>query len=284
MSAPLALRSVLFVPGTRPDRFQKAFDSGADAVILDLEDAVEAGRKEDARRQVAEWVAGTPRARAGRFVRINAPGSPWIDGDLGWMRTQGGSFDAVVIPKAERATDVERVATAIGSRRVIPLLETARGILHAAAIATADADIPAILFGAEDLTAELAIPRTLDGEELLFARSQVALAAATIGADAIDAVFVDLAAPEALRRDAMRARALGFRGKMAIHPDQVPVINRVFSPTAEEIAAARRIVDADASARAGGEGVFRLDDRMVDAPVVRRAHRVLAIADAIAGT
>ena len=281
MTAPLALRSVLFVPGTRADRFSKAFSSGADAVVLDLEDGVEASRKTDARREIGGWIASAPAVAIGRFVRINGPGSPWMDDDLSWLRTVAGAFDAVVIPKAERATDVERVATAIGSRRVIPLIETSPGVLRAQAIAGADADIPALLFGAEDLTAELGIARTVDGEELLLARSQVVLAAATIGADAIDAVFVGLTAPDDLRRDAARARALGFRGKMAIHPDQVPVINEVFSPTSEEIAAARRVLNADEAARAQGEGAFRLDDRMVDAPVVRRARRVLAIADAL---
>jgi citrate lyase subunit beta/citryl-CoA lyase len=274
---------VLFVPGTRADRFEKAFAAGADGVVLDVEDGVETSRKPDARRAIGEWIASSPRGGGARFVRINAPGSPWIEEDLAWIRTVAGAFDAAIVPKTERATDVERVATAIGARRVIPLLETARGILRAAAIAGADADIPAIFFGAEDLTAELGISRTVDGDELLFARSQVVLAAASIGADAIDAVFVGLEAPEELRRDAARARALGFRGKMAIHPGQVAAINEIFSPTADEIAAARRIVDADEAARAGGVGAFRLDHRMVDAPVVRRAQRVLAMADRIAG-
>jgi citrate lyase beta subunit len=275
---------VLFVPGTRADRFPKAFAAGADGVVLDLEDSVEAGRKDAARRAVAEWLASEPVTRCARLVRVNAPGSPWIEEDLGWLRTIAGSFDGVVVPKTERATDIERVATGIRSRRVIPLIETARGVLHAPAIAAADADIPALLFGAEDLTAELGIPRTVEGEEVLVARSQVVLAAAAAGADAIDAIFVDLAAPDLLRRDAERARALGFRGKMAVHPDQVPVINSVFTPSVQEIADARRLIDADAAARAQGDGVFRLDDRMVDAPVIRRAHRILAIADAIAGS
>jgi citrate lyase subunit beta/citryl-CoA lyase len=118
----------------------------------------------------------------------------------------------------------------------------------------------------------------VDGDELLYARSRVVLAAATIGADPIDAVWVHLAPPDALRADALRAKALGFRGKMAIHPDQVPIINQVFSPSADEVAAARRLVDADERARAAGDGVFRMDDSMVDAPVIKRARRVLELA------
>jgi citrate lyase subunit beta/citryl-CoA lyase len=159
---------------------------------------------------------------------------------------------------------------------VIPLLETARGVLHAGAIAGARASIPAICFGAEDLTAEIGVPRTTAGEELLFARSQVVLAATTIGAEAVDAVFVDIKAMDQLRVDAERARALGFRGKMAIHPSQIGVINDVFSPSVIEIERARRLVDAYDAAAAAGEGVLRVDDRMVDAPVVARARRLLA--------
>jgi citrate lyase subunit beta/citryl-CoA lyase len=274
------LRSILFVPGTRADRFSKAMAAGADAVVFDLEDGVEAARKEEARRLVGEWLATGPASPSARFVRVNSARSAWIDADLAWLAGVARHIDAVVVPKTESPRDVERVAVVAPSHRVIPLLETARGIVGAAAIAAANADIPALLFGAEDLTAELGIPRTLGGDEILLARSQVVLAAATIGADAIDAVFVDLASPDRLREDAVRARALGFRGKMAIHPDQIAVINDVFSPSPDEIAAAQRVIDADAAARAKGEGAFRLDDRMVDAPIVARARRVLALASA----
>ncbi len=275
------LRSILFVPGTRPDRLAKAMASGADAIVCDLEDAVDPSRKAEARDAVRAWLGTPPSSGAARFVRINGPASAWIDDDLAWLRDLSGSIDAVVLPKTESAGDVERVAAIAPSGRVIPLLETARGIVRAAAIAGASATIPAILFGAEDLTAELGIPRTLEGAEIHFARSQVVLAAATIGCDAIDAVFVDLTSPDHLRDDAVRARALGFRGKMAIHPDQVAVINEVFSPSADEVARARRLVDADEAARARGDGVYRVDDRMVDAPVIARARRVLALANAL---
>jgi citrate lyase subunit beta / citryl-CoA lyase len=276
-----ALRSLLFVPGTSANRFAKAVASGADAVFFDLEDAVEAGRKAEARRLVGDWLASTPSGPAARLVRVNAPGSAWIDDDLAWLPAVVGHLDGVVLPKIETPADVERVARAAPDLGLMPMIETSRGVLRAVDIVSADANILALVLGAEDLTAELGIPRTVDGEELCLARSQVVLAAATIGADAIDAVFVDLTAPEALRRDARRARALGFRGKTAIHPDQIAVINDVFSPSAEEIARARRVIDADAAARAQGQGAFRLDDRMVDAPIVARAKRILALADSV---
>jgi citrate lyase subunit beta/citryl-CoA lyase len=213
---------------------------------------------------------------------VNAPHSPWQAADLDWIGAVAGDIDAIVLPKAESAADVEHVAKAATSGCVIPLLETARGIVNAAAIAGATANIPALLFGAEDFTAQLGIPRTVDGEEILLSRSQVVLAAAAVGADAIDAVFVDLNSPDQLRRDAVRARALGFRGKMAIHPDQLAVINEVFTPAAEEVAAARRLIAASDAAQAAGEGAFRHENRMVDAPVIARARRIIALADALA--
>jgi citrate lyase subunit beta/citryl-CoA lyase len=271
-------RSVLFVPGVRPDRFASAVSSGADAVVFDLEDSVDASKKAEARQHVAETL---PRLGSvglvQRFVRINGAATSWFFDDLEFVRSLTG-LDGVVVPKAESPDQIAGIASSIGSAHVIPLLETSRGILHAPAIAAAVGGLRFILFGAEDLTAELGVPRTVDGDELVYPRAQVVLAAASVGAEAVDAVFIDLASPDALRRDAARARAMGFRGKMAIHPDQIPVINDVFTATAEELERARRIVEAFDDATRRGEAVVRVDDKMVDAPVVARARRVLATA------
>ena len=283
MTPGTPLRSWLFVPGTLSDRFSRAAASGADAIVLDLEDAVAAAKKAEARDAVGAWLSSDRTEGAARFVRINAPGSDWIDDDCDWLRPLASFIDGIVLPKVEIAEVIEGVARAIEDTPVVPLLETARGILNAVEVIRARAEMPAILFGAEDLTAELGIPRTLEATELLWARSQVVLAAAAIDAEPIDAVWVDLASPESLLADATRARGLGFRGKMAIHPDQVPVINGVFSPSPDEIAAARKLVEADERAREQGEGVFRLDDRMVDAPIILRARRVLELAARISG-
>jgi citrate lyase subunit beta/citryl-CoA lyase len=277
VSTTSLLRSVLFVPGTRPDRFAKALAAGADGVILDLEDSVDPGRKAEARDAVVAFLREEPETRGQLFVRVNTARSSWIDDDVVAVGELAG-LDGVVLPKAESAGEVEAVAKRVRSRRVLPLLETARGVVRADAIAAADAEVPAIMFGAEDLTAELGIPRTLEGEEIVYARSRVVLAAAVAGADPLDAVFGDLEAPEQLRRDCDRARALGFRGKMAIHPNQIAVIHEVFTPTAEEIAAARQLLETF-EARAV-EGVIRTDGQMVDAPMLARARRVLALADA----
>jgi citrate lyase subunit beta/citryl-CoA lyase len=275
------LRSVLFVPGVRHDRFAHALAAGADAVVFDLEDSVEASRKAEAREAIAAFLSAAPESTAMRLVRINGVGSPWFGADLEFASQLVG-IQGVVLPKAEAPGDVEEVAREVGSRSVIPLIETARGVLHASAIAAAKAPIPAVLFGAEDLTAQIGVPRTVDGEEVLFARSQVVLAATAAGADPIDAVFVTIGALDELQRDARRARALGFRGKMAIHPSQIGVINEVFSPSAAEVDRARRLVDAYDAAHARGEAVLRLDNQMIDTPLVIRARRVLDLADTLA--
>ena len=270
-------RSVLFVPATRPDRFAKALGSGADVVIFDLEDSVEAGKKGDARKQLALYFGGPKsETEALRLIRCNVVGSRWIKDDLDLIAHLPA--DGLVVPKVETPAQIDEIARSGASRTFVPILETARGVLNAMSIANAQATIPALMFGAEDLTAQMGIPRTLDGEELVFARSQVALAATTTGAVAVDAVFIDINKPDELRRDAERARALGFRGKMCIHPSQVPIVNDVFTPSAEELEKARRIVEAYDAARERGEGVIRLDDQMVDAPVAARARRLLEMA------
>lgn len=274
------LRSILFVPGTRPDRFAKAEAAGADAVVFDLEDSVDAARKVDARQAIERHLADRRESAVSRIVRINGAITPFFGDDLAWLG-RVHAFDAVMVPKAESPQTLQHVAKVAPDRRVIPLIETARAVLDVLAILGADASIPAVIFGGEDLTAQIGTTRTVDGEELLFARSQVVLGATAIGADAIDGVLADIGELTRLREDARRARALGFRGKLAIHPTQVGVINDVFSPTADQVAEARRIVVAYESAAARGEGVIRVDDQMVDMPVVVRARRVLELSGRI---
>lgn len=284
---------MLFVPGTRQDRFVKAMNAGADAVVFDLEDSVDAGQKATARTRIAEFLAtrrmdeirtDATRPEALRLVRFNAVHTPDGEADLEFFSgTQG--LDGVLLPKVETAGAVELVAQAFTRRAhlgavppLLLLLETPRAILRAAAIAAADAPVAALLLGAEDLTASLAVERTIDGEELSFARGQIALAAAAAGVEAIDAVCTDLHDTESLRRDCQRARALGFRGKMAIHPRQVPVINEVFTPSAADVDRAGRLIDAYETARSTGQGVTTMDGRMVEGPIVERARRMLALA------
>jgi citrate lyase beta subunit len=272
---------MLFVPGSRQDRFAKAMSAGADAVVFDLEDSVEAGQKSKARTLIAEFLS-TANDDVLRLVRFNAANTAEGEADLEFFSGEQ-LFDGLILPKVESASVDELVARSFTGYEgvgdappLLLLLETPRAILQAADIAAADAPVAALLLGAEDLTARLAVERTVDGEELIFARGQVAMAAATVGADAIDAVFTNLLDAESLRRDCERARGLGFRGKMAIHPKQVEVINNVFTPTASDVERATRLVAAYEAARAAGEGVTTMDGRMVELPIVDRARRILA--------
>jgi citrate lyase beta subunit len=283
------MRSLLFVPGTRQDRFEKAMHAGADAVAFDLEDAVEPGQKARARALIAEFLATPPSTGSLRLVRFNAVQSELGAADLEFFGDVEG-YDGILLPKVETPGMLETVARVFATsvrRKVpplLPLLESPRAILRAADIAAADAPVAALLFGAEDLTAQLAIPRTIDGEELIVARGQVVLAAAAVGAEPVDTVFTNLDDLAALRRDAERARGAGFRGKMAIHPKQVAVINEVFTPSAADVERARRVVDAFERAVAAGEGVTRMAGEMVELPVVERARRTLALAARYGGS
>jgi citrate lyase subunit beta/citryl-CoA lyase len=276
------LRSMLYVPGVRQDRFGKAMSAGADAVVFDLEDSVEAGQKEKARSLIAEFLA-TPSTGPMRLVRFNAVHSSEGEADLEFFSTRTG-FDGVLLPKVETVGLVETVARVFarhapggGVPPLFVMLETPTAVLRAGDIVTADAPISGLLFGAEDFTAALGVERTTDGEELLYARGQIALAAAAARADAIDAVFTDLNDPDGLRRDCLRARGLGFRGKMAIHPKQIEVINEAFTPAPAEVERARRVIDAYETARAAGQAVTTLEGKMIELPIVERARRVLQL-------
>jgi citrate lyase beta subunit len=276
------IRSLLFVPGTRPDRFEKAMKAGADAVTFDLEDSVEPAQKEKARHMIAEYLRTANAAGVLRLVRFNALDTETGAADLTFFQNVSG-FDGLLLPKVETPGILEMVARALAGRSggcppLMPLLESPAAIVRAVAIATADAPVGALLFGAEDFTARLAVPRTLDGEELIVARGQIVLAAAMSGAEPLDGVFVNLDDLELLRRDCMRARAVGFRGKMAIHPKQIPVINETFTPSQAEIDRAHELIEAFDAATAAGQGVTRLGSEMVELPVIERARRTVALA------
>jgi citrate lyase subunit beta/citryl-CoA lyase len=252
--------------------------AGADAVVFDLEDSVEVSQKDAARDAIAQYLATPAAVPVVRIVRFNAVNSAHGERDMEFFAGKTG-FDAVVIPKVEEAAAIERAAAAVGGTApvpIVPLLETPLGVLRSAQIMAAKATVPALLFGAEDLTARLGAPRTVVGDEVLFARGYLAMAAASVGADAIDAIFANIKDLSSLREDAERARSLGFRGKMAIHPAQVPVINEVFSPTLAELDHARRIVEVWDRAQAVGNAIALLGDEMIELPVVDRARRVLA--------
>ena len=272
-TAPIVYRSVLFVPGDRPDRFQKAMSAGAGAVCIDLEDAVAPERKEVARVAVASFLQ-EPRNSRGPdvIVRLNEPGSDAYGNDAGVLSATPP--DGLMIPKVKSARSVHTVAETFGDGvRLLPLIETAQGLEGVAQVASATPAVSALVFGGFDLSLELGA--TPGWEALLYARSRVVHAAALNRIPAIDMPSRDIEQPEALRQEAERARRLGFAGKTAIHPVQVAIIEEVFTPTAEQVEWARRIHQAS---QQHGEGAVMVDGKMVDRPVAEAARRILAAA------
>lgn len=259
-------RSYLFVPGNRPDRFAKACAAGADAVVLDLEDSVAAADKDKARAAVAEWLSAVRPV----MVRVNTSDSKWFQDDLRLGSTPG--ISGVLLPKAERADEVRVIAEKFGAAiPILPQIETARGFRHIPALA-ATGPVRNLLFGSIDFQLDMGM--TAEEEELLYFRSQIVLESRLAGIEPpVDGVTVDFNSPDRVRVDSLRARRLGFSGKMCIHPKQVPVVNECFAPSAEEESWARRVVEASAGAPGAAIAV---DGKMVDRPVLARAEVILA--------
>ncbi|MCM3894666.1 MULTISPECIES: HpcH/HpaI aldolase/citrate lyase family protein [Gordonia] len=270
-----AARTFLFVPGNRPDRFAKAEAAGADVVVIDLEDAVAPDDKDAARSDVAQWLSSGHAA----VVRINGADTQWFDGDIAMLAAVGinnpaGAAEGVgagaMLAKAEASEIVSRVATA-SNAPVIPLIETAVGVLNAPGIA-ATPGVARIAFGAIDFAAELGVDPD-DREALLHARSTLVLASAAARvASPVDGVTTALRDAEKLTDDVGYAARIGLRGKLCIHPSQVAAVHDRLAPTDDQLAWARRIVDAT---RADGSAVA-VDGHMVDPPVVARAQQILA--------
>ena len=259
-------RAVLFVPGDRPDRFSKAADSGADAIILDLEDAVPPMRKSEAREYVRQW-----RADGGvGIVRINGIGSPWIESDLHAI-LDGGPC-GVMVPKAEPSPELAGLADRLSSGSwLLPIIESARGVFEARAVCSMPGVVQ-LAFGNGDLSAELGIDHH-DWDALAWARSTVVFASAEGGIAApLDGVTTAISDEHALIRDSRRAKSFGFAGKLCIHPSQVPIVRSTFSPTPEAIAWAAKVL-ASASDGAATE----VDGEMVDKALVDRARRLLEL-------
>jgi citrate lyase subunit beta/citryl-CoA lyase len=262
----MAPRSYLFVPADRPERYAKALASGADAVIVDLEDAVAAGAKDSARAALAAWLDG---GGSGIAVRINDAASAAFDDDLRLVARDGVA--AVVVPKAERADDLARVRAAAPAAALLPLIETAAGIASARRIASAPG-VRRLAFGSIDLQLDLGIDG--DGDELLVFRSELVLASRLAALDApVDGVSTAIDDAAALDADTRRARRLGFGAKLCIHPRQIAAVHAAFAPSADELAWAERVVAATVGA---GGGAVAVDGRMVDRPVLLRARALLA--------
>jgi citrate lyase subunit beta/citryl-CoA lyase len=258
-------RSFLFVPGDRPDRFAKAIASGADAVIVDLEDAVAPASKVAAR----DGLAGHLATQAGVVLRINGRDTPWFDDDA--RAAAHPAIVAVMCPKTGSADDIAALRSRCGDKPVLALVETASGMAGIHAIAAAPG-VARLVFGSIDFQLDLDIED--DDEALRPFRAQLVLAARVAGLPApVDGVTADIADANALARDSRRARASGFGGKLCIHPTQVAAVNAAFTPSAEQLAWARRVV---AASQASQGAAVAVDGKMVDAPVFSRACRLLA--------
>ncbi len=274
---------MLFVPATSARKLEKAFTGATDGVIVDLEDAVATAEKAQARQAAAEFLAA-PRGKV-TFLRVNALGTPFCYDDL--LTAAAASIDGVVLPKAESAADIAtvdwlltqletRAGKPAGSLELTPIVETAKGVAAAAAIAAASPRIRRLAFGAVDLALDMDVDLQDDAGAINQARFALTLASRCAGLEGpLDTVFTDIADTAGLEASSRRARAIGFGGKACIHPAQIETVNTVFSPSAAELARARAIVDAFATAEAAGLAAVSVDGVMVDYPVVLKARRTL---------
>jgi citrate lyase subunit beta/citryl-CoA lyase len=270
MTATLpSARSYLFVPGDRPDRFDKALASDADCVVLDLEDAVAPAAKEQARDLVASGLRTRSTDERQRFVvRINDESTTWFGADVAMLASVGAPI--VMLPKAERAETILRVRAACPGIAVLPLLESARGVLNAEALAAAPG-VLRLVFGTIDFALDLDLSG--DPAGLDYAASRLALASRAAGiASPIAGVTAEITDDARLLADLARARAHGFGAKLCIHPRQIAVLHAALLPTAVELDWARRVV----AATEGNPAAVQVDGRMVDRPVLQRARALLA--------
>jgi citrate lyase beta subunit len=282
-------RSMLFMPGDSLRKISKAAQMDVDSIVMDLEDSVALNNKDEARRIVSEALHTLDFGRSERLIRLNAVETPFWQDDL--EATIAAQADGYVLPKVAAAEHIQLVSRYLDeaeksngwpqySIRLLALVETARGIMNLKEIAQAGPRLEALMFGAEDLAGDMGARRTAAGWEVFYARSAVATAAAAYGLQAIDMVLVDFNDMERLEEECVSARDLGYEGKMAIHPRQVEVMNRLFSPSAEEIEQAQRLIAAHEAHQTAGSGVFAADGKMVDMPVVKIAKRILEKAKA----
>lgn len=283
MSKRFVRRSFLYVPGSSERKIAKALHTAADAIILDLEDAVSPMEKENARALVLQWMDQMKESNKEILVRVNA-----LDTFLGIediIALADNPPHTIVVPKANvqiiQMMDLllggleERKGLEKGSIGLIPLLETTAGIQDAVAIVGASSRVNGVQLGAEDLTKELGIPRTKEGDEIRFAREIVAYAACRYKVDSLDTPFTDIHDTEGLCKDTETAKNIGFTGKTCIYPPHAEHVNERFRPKAEDVASARQIVAAFEQARKEGKGACMFEGKMIDLPIVERAVGII---------
>src|SRR5919109_1165902 len=279
-----ARRALLYMPGDDFHKIHKATTLGVDSICMDMEDGVAANKKTEARAVIAQAMKELSFGKSERCIRINSIGSGLEKRDL--VAALATNPDSIVVPKIESADQVKWVSEHIesyelssnlniGSIRLLIGVETAKGILNLKEIAESDKRLEAIIFGAEDYAASIGAIRTKEGTEVLYARSAVVTACAANDLQAIDMVYIDFHDLEGLRAEAEQGARLGFSGKQIIHPNQVAPVQEAFTPSAEAIEYAQRVVDAFTASQKEGKGAFALDGKMIDMPLLKNAQKVL---------
>ena len=285
----MRLRSLLFVPGNQAKMLAKAENLAVDVVVPDLEDSVPDAEKANARAITASFLAQLAAKKALVIPRVNSLSTPWLEDDL--AAVVGPGIYGVSVGKIASPGDISEISTllatlerraglTVGTLKLIPWIETAKAIVHCHAICAASERIVAAAFGAEDFTHDMGMARSDDATEHLYARSALCVAARAAGVVALETPHLQLRDSERLRTSSLRAKRLGFRGRFAIHPEQIEIINECFSPSAAEIEHARRVIAAYEEAERQGRASTSLDGQVIDVPVVKRARALLAELDA----
>ena len=285
-------RTLMFVPSNRPNMVQRAHQTPADIIVLDLEDAVPPDEKAAARETVRASIESLHAAGKSVHVRVNNLDTKLTRDDLAAVVAPG--LEALLYPKAQSGQEIRDLDVLIreqeyhkdgvtpGDTALIPMIETARAVLRCEDIARASSRIVGLALGGEDYCADLAVSRTKEGRELEHIRRTMIHVCAAYGLRALDGIYAILGDEEGLRADAAYARSIGMKGKYVVHPEQVTPVNEVFSPSAAEVEAARRLVAEFEAAVAAGHGTVRIAGQMVDVPIANRARELIAYAEAIA--
>ncbi len=282
-------RALLYMPGDDLHKIQKAITLDVDCICMDIEDGVAMNRKTDARQTILRALETLDFGRSERLVRINPIGSGMETEDLAAVLP--GRPDGIVVPKVASADHVRWVSERLseaeraqgwpdGKIAILALIETARGVVYLREIASSDLRLQALIFGAEDLAGDIGAKRTQEGWEVFYGRSATVIHAAAFGLQAIDQVYMDIRDTEGLAREAMQGAGMAYTGKQIIHPNQVKPVQEAFTPSEEAIAQARKIIATYREQQQAGKGAYAVDGKMVDAPVIRAAERVLERAQA----
>jgi citrate lyase subunit beta/citryl-CoA lyase len=281
------LRSLLFVPGNKTNMLEKALGVAADALIPDMEDSVPEGEKANARETIRAFLPRLAALGVPIIPRVNSLDTDWIEADL--AAVVGPEVFGISVGKIRTPADIAAISKlidalergaglALGTLKLIPWIETAEAIVHCHEICKASARIVAVAFGGEDFTNDLGVERLEDESQIGYARQSLCIAARAANVLALDTPYFTLKDASGLAANALAAKRIGFKGKFAIHPEQVAPLNECFSPSAAEVAHAERIVAAFDEAERRGRGSTSLDGRVIDVPVVKRARAVLELA------